>query len=481
MRVPDWRKLILNDGVLPERVQDDQRIVLWLPGTRDGDVQPWERISTMARGDVTVAQGLCAVAASSIQARQRFQGLFARFWQRFRGAPTDRSWLLPNGESAEQWGERQTDLLLVWAEDDTSPLEEQRLKARWPESKRVQQLGQNLFLVAGIVPQVARQEAGPSQPQGNPRDQAEQSLAAARKAGDRQGEAAALTDLGILANMRDGNPQRGVTLLEEAMAIARQLGDRSRESDVLGNLGLATLATGQAARALEQFSQELSSARAAGDRFAEKTALYHLGLAQAKLGDLLRALASFEQALALARALGDHEHEAVLLWYVSIQYAELGQREQAIAQAQAAVDLLKKTGKPQASSFADYLEWYRRGAVGAWPGGAPQPAPAATPEAFFGGSIVASAWSADPGPGPGSEHGASGPGLLRMAISAAKSMVAFVGSGFKTVPPEMHQKRIQTCAACEHHSGLRCKLCGCFTNAKAWMRHEDCPIGKWPA
>jgi tetratricopeptide (TPR) repeat protein len=387
--------------------------------------------------------------------------------------------VLPNGESAEQWGERQTDLVLVWAAEEASPLDATRIKARWPESTRLQQLGKNLFLLSGIKQPAISNNVGPTQPEGNPFKQAEQMLAAARQAGDRRAEASALTDLGIIYNMREGNSQRGVAHLEEALGIARQLGDRARESDVLGNLGLATLALGQAQRTLELFDQELRCARAAGDRFAEKTALYHLGLAWAKLGDLARALACFEEAIALARALGDREHEAVLLWYASIQHAELGQRDQALALAQATVDLLQKMGKPQARSFADYLEWYRRGETSFWPQGAGKAAPAASPDAFFGGSIIASAWTPDPGSGPVLEQEAQGPGLLRMAISAAKSMVSFFGSGFKTVPAETYQKRLRVCAACEHHTGLRCKLCGCFTNAKAWMQHEECPIGKW--
>jgi hypothetical protein len=67
-----------------------------------------------------------------------------------------------------------------------------------------------------------------------------------------------------------------------------------------------------------------------------------------------------------------------------------------------------------------------------------------------------------------------------MAVSAAKAMAKFLGSGFKVVPDEVYRKRLQTCAVCEHHTGVRCRLCGCFTNAKAWLPHEDCPIRKWP-
>ena len=65
-------------------------------------------------------------------------------------------------------------------------------------------------------------------------------------------------------------------------------------------------------------------------------------------------------------------------------------------------------------------------------------------------------------------------------MSATKAMATFVGSGMKTTPADLQQKRIQTCVACEHHTGMRCKVCGCFTHVKSKMMHEDCPIGKWP-
>ena len=68
-----------------------------------------------------------------------------------------------------------------------------------------------------------------------------------------------------------------------------------------------------------------------------------------------------------------------------------------------------------------------------------------------------------------------------MAMSATKAMAGFAGSGFKTAPAETQRQRLQTCAACEHHTGVRCKICGCFTHVKSRMLHEDCPIGKWPA
>jgi len=81
---------------------------------------------------------------------------------------------------------------------------------------------------------------------------------------------------------------------------------------------------------------------------------------------------------------------------------------------------------------------------------------------------------------PAQEQPVSGPGLLRMALSAMHSMSKFLGSRLKTASAEMVHKRLRTCAACRHHTGVRCRICGCFTNLKARMDHERCPIAKWP-
>ena len=70
---------------------------------------------------------------------------------------------------------------------------------------------------------------------------------------------------------------------------------------------------------------------------------------------------------------------------------------------------------------------------------------------------------------------------MRMAVSAKRAMTAFIGSGFKTVSPTTQQQRHNVCSDCEHHTGLRCRLCGCFTGAKTRLPFERCPIGKWPA
>jgi tetratricopeptide (TPR) repeat protein len=257
----------------------------------------------------------------------------------------------------------------------------------------------------------------------------------------------ALADLGIM-HVYEGDALHAVSLLEEALALLRQVGDSCWEADLLGELGLATAAAGQHDHGLWILEQELTAARTAADPSAEKRALAHLGLTHSRLRHPDRALDFFAQALTLARDLGDWQHETELLWYMAIQHAVLGDRDAAIAQAQNTVTLLLSKGKPQAAWFAHHLQAYRDGTSGLRPG-----EPSTT----------------------------TGPHLLDMAFSAANSMARFLGSRFQTASAETRDRRLRTCSGCEHHTGLRCRVCGCFTGAKAALAHEECPLGKWPA
>ncbi len=209
-------------------------------------------------------------------------------------------------------------------------------------------------------------------------------------------------------------------------------------------------------------------------------ALEHLGLGLSMMRDPRGALELFGRALDLARSVGDRQQEANLLWLQAIQLAEIDRRDDAIARGQEAIALFTKLGKPQAGWYGAYLQKYRMGLFD----NEPMPAVAGVtrgPEAFLGGSLVAGAVAAQaPAQAQANPKGTTGPGLLRMALSATKSMAQFAGSGFKTTPQEIQRRRLQTCTPCEHHTGMRCKICGCFTAAKSRLLHESCPIGKWP-
>jgi hypothetical protein len=469
MTAPDWSKLDLGQGILTEPVREDNRLVLWRPAERDHEYQYWERIGTVPRGEIAIAEGICWVAATSVRARQRLGGGFIRsLTRKLTGGGGDESWTLPNGRPAEKCGDRKTDLLLAWPEEDALPLDEARARARWPELTRLQSLGQRLVLVALGGPQAgARQVQKPpagiagTEELGCPIALAEQLLEAARKSGDRTREVAALADLGIVT-LNEGDLKGAIKHLDQALGLARELGERGREVDILHNMGYVLLAMGQPAAARQVIEQSLHLVRPLRDPYAEKLVIERLGMAHANLGDPAGALALADQALAMTRAAGDRQQETRLLWNQAIAYADLNQREAAIAKAQESVDLLRQLGKPEASWYGAQLQRYRMdfiGLSGNGPGGS----------MAMGGSVTTA----------GPDHN-TGPGLLRMAVSATKAMMRFIGSGLKATPADIQQSRMATCQSCEHHTGLRCRVCGCFTNVKTRMAHEQCPIGKWP-
>jgi tetratricopeptide (TPR) repeat protein len=228
---------------------------------------------------------------------------------------------------------------------------------------------------------------------------------------------------------------------------------------------------------LDLLEQELAAAKAAADSYAEKMSLDNLGLAWSECGKPERALSYYSRALDIARQVGDRQHESDLLWLSAVQYAELGYRTEAIETGEQAVIQFVEIGNPQAEMLADHLRQYREGS-----GDASLPRTVVVPVAF--GSILSTAHPGAVNAGievVADRAEAVGPGILRMAFAAAKSVTRFLASGLKTAPTNLQVRRLETCAPCSHYTGSRCRLCGCFTRAKAIMPHEDCPVGKWPS
>ncbi len=89
-----------------------------------------------------------------------------------------------------------------------------------------------------------------------------------------------------------------------------------------------------------------------------------------------------------------------------------------------------------------------------------------------------------PCPSPEYERGEPSPvparsSLVGAAVSLAASLARFAASGFKTVDEPLHQLRMSHCSRCEYRRDSQCALCRCFIAKKAWLPHEDCPIGRW--
>ncbi|MDH3640517.1 MAG: tetratricopeptide repeat protein [Gammaproteobacteria bacterium] len=119
-----------------------------------------------------------------------------------------------------------------------------------------------------------------------------------RQAGDRQGEARALGELGaILAGQ--GHNDRSVASLEQALAILREIDDPERLSFTLATLGALQQIQGGVEDAAASYGEALDIARQRGDNHLAATALVNLGeLAQLK-GNNSEARTYYEESLAI--------------------------------------------------------------------------------------------------------------------------------------------------------------------------------------
>lgn len=294
--------------------------------------------------------------------------------------------------------------------------------------------------------------------------QVEVLLKEARVRGDARGECAALADLGVL-HIRSGEFVKAVETLENAEQLAVRLNDDELLDDVRQNLGLAVLADGQVDRAGAMLERVRVRARDQGNRFRESQVLESLARVEWARRELGRALKWVHEATACSASVDDRPRVAELTWLRGVLHAERAERDEAIASASESIKLYEAIGSLHVDVLKAHLEKYR--ASGEW--GALN-ADQGVPGVFVGGGRNFQ---------PLNAATASQPTLLRMGMSLMKAAARFVGSGAKTVTGEERARRLSVCGACEHHTGARCRLCGCFTQVKTWLPHESCPIRRW--
>ena len=168
-------------------------------------------------------------------------------------------------------------------------------------------------------------------------------LAAARQAGDRLGEADALSTLGVLQRENGSYPAAAASLAR-ALALYRDIGDRRGQADALNELGFLRVLTGDYRAATASHQQALLLARGIGDRRAEAHCVSNLGLVQQLTGDHPAAAASQQQALALFGDLGDLHDQAYALNSLGVVQEETGEYPAAAASQQQALALFGDLG-----------------------------------------------------------------------------------------------------------------------------------------
>jgi tetratricopeptide (TPR) repeat protein len=129
-------------------------------------------------------------------------------------------------------------------------------------------------------------------------------LAAARRAGDRLGEADTLGTLGEL-QQGTGDHLAAAASLAQALALYREAGDLRGQAQALNDLGVVQQETGDYPAAAASQQQALALFGDLGHQLGQAYALNDLGLVQQHTGDYPAAAASHQQALALFTDLGN--------------------------------------------------------------------------------------------------------------------------------------------------------------------------------
>jgi DNA-binding SARP family transcriptional activator len=119
-------------------------------------------------------------------------------------------------------------------------------------------------------------------------------LDSARRAGNRQGEAWVLNNLGEALCINQES--EGISYLEQAVRIRREIGDRRGEAQAVGNLADAFERLGRTAEAIDLLQQARDLNRLVGNRYGEGVALVNLGAALLDQGHAEEAVGHLEQA-----------------------------------------------------------------------------------------------------------------------------------------------------------------------------------------
>jgi tetratricopeptide (TPR) repeat protein/transcriptional regulator with XRE-family HTH domain len=187
-------------------------------------------------------------------------------------------------------------------------------------------------------------------------------LAAARRVGDRLGEAMVLNGLAIAYCEVRRFPE-GLDCFRNSLRICRAAGDRLGEAQARGNLGEACRQVGRFGEAIDHAKQSLVSFRELGNRQRESVGLNNLGKAYRSADMTREGLECHLKALTLCRQCADRYNEAEVLNDLGETYRQLGHREQAIDCYQQTLTLRRKLGDRygEAETLQNLGEVYQTG------------------------------------------------------------------------------------------------------------------------
>jgi tetratricopeptide (TPR) repeat protein len=167
-------------------------------------------------------------------------------------------------------------------------------------------------------------------------------LAAARRAGDRPGQARALM---LLSDMQFWTgDSAAATAAEQALALFRDLDDRMGQGDALNGLAMVHRLTGHYPAAVTCHQQALDLFRDLDDQHGQADILVNLSHLHCLTGNYLAARACVEQALELSHAAGDRTGQASALQYLGMVQRLAGDYDAATASQQQSLELYRDLG-----------------------------------------------------------------------------------------------------------------------------------------
>jgi tetratricopeptide (TPR) repeat protein len=168
-------------------------------------------------------------------------------------------------------------------------------------------------------------------------------LAAARRRGDRTGQACAHRGLGLAYAGLERFNEAHVHYMR-ALGMFSELGNHVGQAQTYQNLSRMSGEEGRHLEAIDHSKQSLAHFQAAGLRAGQASAVNNIGWHLAQLEDYGQALAYCEQALAIHEELGDlngQAHTSDSLGYI---HRHLGHHQQAIMCYRHALELFRVTG-----------------------------------------------------------------------------------------------------------------------------------------
>lgn len=175
----------------------------------------------------------------------------------------------------------------------------------------------------------------------------QQVLETYRAIGDRQGEARALGNIGIVYGQMGGRLEEALEKHQQALEIDREIGAWRGEANQLGNIGNVYTQMGRLEEALEAHKEAVEIHREIGYRLGEANQLGNIGNVYADMDRLGEALEAHEQGLEIHREIGYRLGEASHLGNIGLVYADMGRLEEAVAAHQQALEIAQEIGYRQ--------------------------------------------------------------------------------------------------------------------------------------